>query len=359
MLLITGATGLVGGLVGQMLPGEKLGLCRFRVPDSGLTWIRGDVGVDGMGLSGRTRQELQRTITGIVHCAADVRFTVPLEQARNVNTAGTARLLEFARACPRLRHFAHVSTVYVLGAEQGTLPEGRAEARKWISSYEQSKYEAEALVLDAAATLPASIYRLSSVVGDAATGRVRQFNHVHQMLRLMPRHLLPAIPGDPEAPMDLIPSDAVGTGLAHLIGCKQEPGTVWNLCAGSRSWTLGEIIEATVSAYHAHGHFIRGPRLIGTSEFASLACRFTRLTHDLMNVASHFLPHLALRQHFASERTDEALASAGLTLPHISAYFARVMRYCFETQWGNGPAAADCEQAARPIGMTAPAPSRA
>lgn len=337
MLLITGATGLVGGLLRCCLPGEKIAFSRFRQPpEDGLTWVRADLGADGLGVHARTRRELQREITGIVHCAADVRFTVPIEQARNVNTAGTARLLDFARGCPRLRRFAHISTVYVFGAEQGTLPEGPARAAKWISSYEQSKCEAEELVLKAADRLPAEIYRLSSIIGDAASGRVRQFNHVHQMLRLMPRHLLPAIPGDADAPMDLIPSDAATAALAHLIGLEARPGSVWNVCAGAeRSWTLGEIIDAAVRAYHAEGHSIRGPRLIPPCEFALLASRFTRLTNDLMNVASHFLPHLALRQQFACERTSEVLDAAGLRLPHISSYFGRVMRYCFETQWGN------------------------
>src|SRR5579885_2023234 len=103
MLLITGATGLVGGLLRHTLPGEKIGLSRFKQPqERGLTWVRGDVGVDGLGLSAR------------------------------------------------LRRFAHVSTVYVLGAEQGTLAEGPAQATRWISSYEQSKYESENVVLDAA-----------------------------------------------------------------------------------------------------------------------------------------------------------------------------------------------------------------
>jgi|SRR5579884_71888 len=337
MLLITGATGLVGGLLRHAMPGEKIGVSRFwQPPESGLTWIRGDLATDDLGLRARSRRDLQRRITAIVHCAADVRFTNPIEQARNVNTLGTARLLEFARGCPRLRHFAHLSTVYVFGAGQGILPEGPAQAEKWISSYERSKYEAETLVLEAARTMPAAIYRLSSIFGDASTGRVRQFNHVHQMLRLMPRHLLPAIPGDPEAPMDLIPSDAAGAALAYLISREPEPGSVWNVCAGAdRSWTLSEIIEAAVAAYHADGQFIRGPRLIAPGDFAALAVRFSRLATDLMHVASHFLPHLALRQYFACERTREVLASAGFDLPHIGTYFARVMRYCFATQWGN------------------------
>jgi len=352
MLLITGATGLVGGMLARILPGEIIALSRRpQNAERDLTWVRGDLSVDGFGFDTATARRLQRSVTGIVHCAAEVRFTLPLEQARAVNVAGTARLLEFARGCRRLRSFAHVSSAYVLGAEQGTLPEGRAQAARWISTYEQSKYEAEEVVLEAARTLPAAIFRLSSIIGDAATGRVRQFNHVHQMLRLMPRHLLPAIPGDSEARMDVIPSDSSTAALAHLVRHHCDPGTVWNICAGpQKSWTLGEIIEETVRAYHVHGEAIRGPRLIAPHEFALMLQRFSRLSQDLATVASHFLPHLALRQTFACDRTHQTLACAGIELPHVRTYFHRVMRYCFESQWGNREmsASADHDECAAP-----------
>jgi len=336
MWLITGATGLVGGMLAEVLPGEIVAMSRRQMPGAG--WVCGDIARDGFGFDAGTKESLQRRITGIVHCAADVRFTAPLDQARNVNTAGTGRLLDFARGCGKLRAFAHVSTVYVLGGEEKTLPEGRAQSARWISTYEQSKYEAEEVALDAARTLPVAIYRLSSIVGDAATGRVRQFNHVHQMLRLMPRKLLPAIPGEADALMDLIPSDAAIQALAHLIRERCEAGTVWNVCSGEeRSWTLEQIIEEAVRAYHDHGQPICGPRLVKPAQFASVLHRFGGLTQDLLNVASNFLPHLGLHQRFACERSSEELARVRLGLPHVSAYFARVMRYCFESRWGNEP----------------------
>ncbi len=339
MLLITGGTGLVGGMLISSLPGRIVALSRRppHEPHSAVSWLRGDLAQGNFGLAAEQWRELRRSVTDIIHCAAEVRFSVPLEEARSVNTDGTARLLQFARSCPRLRSFSHVSTVYVFGAEEGILPEARARASRWISSYEQSKYEAETLALDAAASgLPVSVYRLSSIIGDASTGRVHQFNHVHQMLRLMPRHLLPAIPGDPDARMDLIPSDATCAALSYLVSRPAEAGAVFNICAGSeRSWTLREIIDEAVAAYHVHGDRIRGPRLIAPHEFSRMLARFTGLTQDVANVASHFLPHLGLRQTFACERTFEALAQAGLEMPHIETYFGRVMRYCFESQWGN------------------------
>lgn len=339
MLLITGATGLVGGMLARKLPGKIVGLARRpENGEAGLSWVRGDLATDGLGFDAATCRWLEQSVTGIVHCAAEVRFTLPLAEARQVNVAGTARLLEFARRCRKLRRFAHVSTVYVLGAEQGTLPESRAQSTSWISTYEQSKFEAETLVLDAAGTLPAAVYRLSSIIGDAATGRVRQFNYAHQMLRLMPRHLLPAIPGDAEARMDLIPSEESAVALAYLIRSRCEPGTVWNVCAGSqKSWMLGEIIEHAVRAYHAHGYPIRGPRLIAAQEFAAMMQRFSKLSQELATIASNFLPHLAMRQTFACERTHETLERAGIELPHIRSYFDRVMNYCFESEWGNRP----------------------
>ena len=62
--------------------------------DHRLLAIRGDVALPGLGLSNSRRLALAESVTEIVHAAASVSFTLPLEEAREINVEGTRRLLE-------------------------------------------------------------------------------------------------------------------------------------------------------------------------------------------------------------------------------------------------------------------------
>ena len=62
---------------------------------------------------------LASSIDVIVHAAASTAFRLPLVESRRVNVEGTARLLEFAGGCRRLRQFLHLSTACVCGARGG------------------------------------------------------------------------------------------------------------------------------------------------------------------------------------------------------------------------------------------------
>jgi len=181
-LLLTGATGLIGSrLLGRLLasrPDRRIfALTRQRSkdaslgPDSRLTVLEGDLSRPGLGLDKAVLSKAQSSLTEIVHCAAETRFGLPLEEARAINTYGTRQLLDLARRCERLEKFAHLSTVYVAGRSTGVTSEVPLQhANGFCNSYQQSKYEAELLVVKAMSQIPAAIFRLSSVLGDSKTG---------------------------------------------------------------------------------------------------------------------------------------------------------------------------------------------
>lgn len=74
--------------------------------------IKGDVSIDGLGISESDRQRLIDDTTVLFHCAANVRFDQALEGAVNMNTLGTDRVLKLAIDMPHLKVFTHVSTAY-------------------------------------------------------------------------------------------------------------------------------------------------------------------------------------------------------------------------------------------------------
>src|SRR5918996_3116643 len=66
-----------------------------------------------LGLGARRRDEIAEHVGEIIHSAASVSFTLPLEEARSINLEGTRRMLALASECNALTRFAHVSTAYV------------------------------------------------------------------------------------------------------------------------------------------------------------------------------------------------------------------------------------------------------
>ncbi|MBI4410798.1 MAG: SDR family oxidoreductase, partial [Gemmatimonadetes bacterium] len=197
--LVTGATGLVGREALARLLQDRpsltvYALVRSRERFAGLaaelgplavnvTLVRGDVTAPGLGLSRAARSLLRNRVTTVLHLAADTTFSRPLEEARRVNTEGTARVLELAAECVSTPRVLFVSTAFVAGRRTGRVPEAENGAEPgFVNAYEQSKYEAEQLVR--ACGLPWLILRPSMIVCDARTGVVRQFNAVHRALRL-------------------------------------------------------------------------------------------------------------------------------------------------------------------------------
>jgi fatty acyl-CoA reductase len=68
--------------------------------------------------------ELPDDIDAVVHCAGDVSFDPPVDEAFATNVVGTRTLLDRVGAIDRDVHYVHVSTAYVAGRRRGTIPEG-------------------------------------------------------------------------------------------------------------------------------------------------------------------------------------------------------------------------------------------
>ena len=76
-----------------------------------------------LGLSSEDRQRLAGEVDTIFNSAATVVFDEPLDVSVQANVAGPLALMEIARASKRRVDFVHVSTAYVNGQRQGTIPD--------------------------------------------------------------------------------------------------------------------------------------------------------------------------------------------------------------------------------------------
>lgn len=253
----------------------------------------------------------------IVHAAASTSFQAPLDELRHTNVEGTRRVLGFAGQCPHLRKLVHVSTACVCGLQGGDIPESRLPRPPgFVNAYEQSKWEAEELVLDAG--LPAEIVRLSIVAGSESDGSVRRLGALHHTLYWLWKGLIPMMPGTPDTPVDLISTEFAAAVVSACALAPVSPGRIVQGCAGKAAPTLSELLDhlagvfATISPSWQRGS-ITPPMIVDGETFAlfeqtveqSGDLLFRRVSQD----SQAFLPGLLHPRGHATAHAD-ALAGA-------------------------------------------------
>lgn len=146
-VLVTGASGMLGGAVASLLVRNGLDVRTFQRRPSG---VPGAVDVAGELTS---RADVVRAVAGVdavVHLAAKVSFTGDARDFHRINVVGTADLLQAARAAG-VQRFVHISSPSVAHVGRSLVgaaaePADPEHARGF---YARTKAEAEVLALRA------------------------------------------------------------------------------------------------------------------------------------------------------------------------------------------------------------------
>ena len=170
LLLVTGATGLVGSHVAEEARRRgvrtralvRSGTAAERLRSRGIEIVSGDM-TDAPSL-----ETAAAGATVIVHCAAKVGDWGPVEGYREINVRGLENLLHAAEAAGTLRRFVHISSLGVYEARDhyGT-DESEPPGTRGIDGYTLTKVEAEQLVLRHVdeKSLPAVVLRPGFIYG--------------------------------------------------------------------------------------------------------------------------------------------------------------------------------------------------
>jgi thioester reductase-like protein len=364
-IFLTGATGAVGSDLLRKLAvrnGLRLNvLVRRTNPDAhnrlkrildGLTVtakldvLDGDICVGpSLGLDAGTLAGLKRETTHIIHAAGSTSFTLPLAAARSINVWGSRNVIAFAGECTSLQCGAFLSTVYVSGKRSGVFAESEyGDAHHgFVNSYEQSKAEMEEIIREAMRELPLILVRLSTVVGDSATGRVSGFNTIHHAIRLLYNGLAPMIPGDPAEPVDIVSSDFVGAAMLHLLEHAPRPGA-FHLAAGPESCcNLGDLIGETVSALSRfrpewRKRAVEKPLIVDLDTYELFVRSVEETGNPVLKGATRairtFAYQLAHPKVFGTARAAATLSGTGISPQPSLDFYPRVVKYCLESNWG-------------------------
>lgn len=325
-ILVTGATGLIGRAVVDRLARDgavdRVHMLTRRPPpqaarDARVGAVGGDFHIDGLGIAPEVRARLASEVTTVIHLAADTEFSQSLADARAINREGTRRLLELCDDWPLLSRWVYVSTAFVAGLRTGSIAEGdTATPIAWANAYEQSKFEAEALVR--AMRDDWVIARPATVVCDDTDGGISQLNAVHRALRLYFGGLAPMLPGAPGSTVDVVTTSYVADGIVRCALGADLPRRTFHFCAGAGAMPLDDLLEAS------HAAFLRAPawrrkgivRPARTDletyrrfEQAALEVGSDRVRQALRSL-SHFVPQLAFPKRFDTAAADALLGRA-------------------------------------------------
>lgn len=314
-------------------------------PSPRIRIVGGDIRRPDLGLASGDREMIRRSATHILHAAACTRFDQPLQQIRATNVVGTRHVLDLARRCSRLEQFGYVSTAYVSGRRTGLIREDVLEHESgFVNTYEQSKYEAEALLSSLRTSLPIGVYRLSTIFGDSRTGEVHNMTAPHLAIKIIHHGLASIMPGLPYYRVDLIPGDFAAATVGRLFLEGFEAGRTYHITANpDKSYALSDLVDAvyeTFAALEPEWRRRMYPKPVFSSPEAFRAFMNTAeqannpVIQGVLRSMQHFAHQLTCPKVFDRTNVKRVIPSYDADVPDIRNYCRKVIQYCLATRWG-------------------------
>lgn len=222
--------------------------CRFLGNDAKpieshrVSLVCGDIAKPYFGLSSDTWNRISRTVTDVVHLAAEVHLLKSLQQLSHVNVDSVAWAVDLCnQGVPKQLHYASTLSVFVAS--------DRTDARFYESDrlnqpatvfggYGQSKFAAEKLVWNSNLSLAPSVVRYGLLTGDSRRGIASGTDQLSLFTKqLDDLGFFPASIG--ESRFDVTPIDQAAAIACQLILAEQQGA--YHVCSESpvtlRCWT--------------------------------------------------------------------------------------------------------------------------
>jgi thioester reductase-like protein len=303
--------------------------------------VAGDVTQPGLGLSSKNLDWLAEQVTDVLHCAASVSFSLPLEQARNINVEGTEHVLDFAQLCHKrggLRKFSYVSTAYVAGKHRGYFTEDQLDlGQSFRNSYERSKFEAEQKVWQRCDDLPVQVFRPSIVVGDRTSGFTASFNVLYWPIRAFSLGAYKAIPARRQSPVDVVPVDYVADAVFELSDRPPAEDRTYHLTAANQATTVGNLMDMTRRHFDRSPPKVINPTLYRWLIHPLLRRRAKGVQRKALEQSLAYFPYFWMRVVYDDQNARAALEPAGVSMSPLEHYFDRLIDFANATRWGRRP----------------------
>ncbi|CAB4346377.1 unannotated protein [freshwater metagenome] len=352
--LVTGATGFIGSNLTQRLlarGGTVYAIVREgsreRFEATAQHWpggeklkvVSGDLLEPSMGVTEEWVAEHRGKIDHVFHLAAIYDMTASEARNEELNTGGTAHLLELvAQLQPGKLH--HISSVAVAGSYEGVFTEQMFdEGQPLPSPYHRTKFESEKLVREFSA-VPWRIYRPAVVIGDSRTGKIDKvdgpyyfFSAIRRARKVLPSWL-PLI-GPEIGETNIVPVDFVADAIVEIAHKDGLDGSAFHL-ASPQMISSAEALNLFAKAADAPHLALRLP----PGPLDPLAAQANALVRSLPGVTTvaetvldefgiptEVIEHTGFTCSFDTTQTDAALAGSGIAVPPLADYAQEIWDY--------------------------------
>ncbi|XP_033204479.1 fatty acyl-CoA reductase 1-like [Bombus vancouverensis nearcticus] len=278
--------------------------------------VRGDVSLPDLGLSREDRNLLLEKVNIVFHIAATVTFNEPLHVAVNVNTKGTARVIQLWNEIRHPISFVHVSTAY----SNANLPEIGEKIyttsltpwevidicdkldntsineieekilKTYPNTYTFSKNLAEQIVASKCRDLPVAIMR-PSIIGasleEPCPGWIENMSALTSIILPVGKGCATAIRGTRDARLDLVPVDFVVDTIIctawHVTLHRDHEVKVYNCTSNAYPFKWGQMKDTIVKCC------IETP-LNDTLWYPGCPMIANRYIYNVRSVIPHILP---------------------------------------------------------------------
>jgi len=345
-ILITGATGLIGGEIVRRLDGltrgrvwalirprdgagvaERLEVRYRRSGDDGpgpnVEAVAGDVTAPGWGLNPGDLSRVTDSVDFLIHCAADTSFAAHRDTGRT-NVESVRHLIDLARRCPRRPLVVYVGTAANVGrAAHGCLGEddGCQPGNEHFNEYTHSKAVAEAMLRDSG--LPVLVLRPTIVLGAGLPDP----DFAKQILWCVPlTRCFRGLPLAPAARMDLVDVGFVADAALELLRYPARRWDCYHLSAGPASAdTVGRLRDVVDRIYRRK----RSLELLRPDEWTAARHReFVRtpLQRRVFRSLRHYLPFLNMDVTYDDARLRAELGDVLPPLKPSAEYLPELVR---------------------------------
>jgi thioester reductase-like protein len=347
-VLLTGATGLIGGEVLRALldfgvseiwthvrlkaDASPLERIAARVRRSGaeldgalrvVRGVTGDVRRADLGMPAHEADSMCDSVDFVIHCAGETSFTRGAECVES-NVVGMRNLIDFVRRCHRNPLILYVSTAANGGALRHTCvtEDGgcRPDARHH-NEYTRSKAVAERLLVDSG--LPHVIVRpsivLSAGLPDSAFARA-----ILWFVPLLRR--FEAIPVDPTSRLDIVPVDFVARSIVKLLTVPDRRWKCYHVSAGTAHTATCRGLSTLLDEFYQRR---RPLRLIAPKYWTPEMQRaFVRSSFQRTYFAAlrHYLPFLNMNVVYDNGRLRESLGTESMRIRRVEEYLGELLK---------------------------------
>ncbi|RJP61820.1 MAG: NAD-dependent epimerase/dehydratase family protein [Candidatus Auribacter fodinae] len=348
-MLITGATGLVGGyFLARMLRNTDADIVVIARPKPKHTAeerinnilryfgisscqprmkvLAGDITEPRCGLSDLTVNSISDGLTDIFHAAADLSFDKSrTETLVETNIKGTENVLQL---CPSDTRLFYVSTAYIAGSTHGDFSESDVDCgQSFNNDYEKTKCLAEKMVRDyfRGSDELLTIMRPSIITGEYTSGKTFQFAGFYTVLRVLyslANSKLPKtiyLPYIPECTKNFIPVDCLSDMIEEIFTTQKLWGTTYNL-----------VNESPVSQFEMQTLFSEVLGLNIRNDDPSLALR----PHNaaLLESIDWYTAYLQNEPSFQCDNRNK-LASSKVQMQFDRKYLETILAFCVQKRW--------------------------